>query len=68
MTTYLFGSAYSETSIRKTFKTDDEAFEYAHDMTDGPDCVPIWKVVNGKLYSYYQENMGEGKWIEVDFF
>jgi hypothetical protein len=65
MTTYLFGSLFTGGLIKQELNTDDEAFEYAHGMTDGPDRVPIWKEVNGVGYAWVQEGWEDGKWVEV---
>lgn len=65
MTTYLFGSTFTANRlITKSFETDDEAFKYAHEMTDGPDRVPIWKKIGSKKYAWIQEGWEDGKWVE----
>jgi hypothetical protein len=63
MTTYLFGSLFTDNPIKKEFETDIEAFEYAHGMTDGPDRVPICKYVDGKRYTWYQQGWYDGEWV-----
>lgn len=66
MTTYLFGSNFSDTPISKVFETDTEAFDYAHGMTDGPDNIPIWKKIGNHWYGYIQEGWNDGQWKVCD--
>lgn len=65
MTTYQFGSLFTGGLIEKPFNTDDEAFEYAHNMTDGPEVVPVWKLEGNKRYAWYQQGWYDGVWMEV---
>lgn len=65
MTKYQFGSLFAGGLIEKSFETEDEAFEYAEKMTDGPGRVPIWKVDGSKRYAWYQQGWYDGEWVEV---
>ncbi len=60
MTTYLFGSLFTGGYITQSFKTENEAFEYANGMTDGPTRVPIWKIEGAKKYAWFQEGWEGG--------
>ena len=45
--------------FEKPFSTDEEAFEYAQSMTDGPDLASVEKFMNGQWHGW---NIAEQTW------
>lgn len=58
--TYRFSSNHGITT--KIINGDKQAFEYALELTDDHQIVPVEKRLNGKWFSW---NIQEGKWTET---